>query len=180
MGLAVKLSVAAGWRRGAGNICLSSYEQRKEYLSQYLTNLMHKILFYNRFYFMPLHVSSTCAHYHEVKIALHSLWYHHTYGCDDWLNSEINILRYTVSKTSKKKRKECFKSDPPNFAFLSGFSANIFRTFFSYNMPTVYTAHQIPFYVLKFLIMYQKVSKLGKCPLRTFLRLPVIFYMLQN
>jgi len=30
-------------------------------------------------YFMPLHVSSTCAHLQEVKIALHSLWYHHTY-----------------------------------------------------------------------------------------------------
>jgi len=28
---------------------------------------------------MPLHVSSTCAHHEEVKIALHSLWYHHTY-----------------------------------------------------------------------------------------------------
>jgi len=32
-------------------------------------------------YFMPLHVSSTCAHHEEVKIALHSLWYHHTYRC---------------------------------------------------------------------------------------------------
>jgi len=28
---------------------------------------------------MALHVSSTCAHHQEVKIALHSLWYHHTY-----------------------------------------------------------------------------------------------------
>ena len=28
---------------------------------------------------MPLHVSSTCSHHREVKIALHSLWYHHTY-----------------------------------------------------------------------------------------------------
>jgi len=28
---------------------------------------------------MPLHVSSTCVHHQEVKIALHSLWYHHTY-----------------------------------------------------------------------------------------------------
>jgi len=28
---------------------------------------------------MPLHVSSTFAHHQEVKIALHSLWYHHTY-----------------------------------------------------------------------------------------------------
>ena len=27
---------------------------------------------------MPLHVSSTCAR-HQVKIALHSLWYHHTH-----------------------------------------------------------------------------------------------------
>jgi len=32
---------------------------------------------------MPLHVSNTCAHHQEVKIALHSLWYHHTYRCDD-------------------------------------------------------------------------------------------------
>ena len=89
---------------------------------------------------MPLHVSSTCAHHQEVKIALHSLWYHHTYRCDDtrgcvmqfwppddehmcskhieawnklivkqkvcasiWLVTEINILRCTVSKTSKLK-----------------------------------------------------------------------------
>ena len=27
---------------------------------------------------MPLHVSSTCAPHQEVKIALYSLWYHHT------------------------------------------------------------------------------------------------------
>ena len=40
-------------------------------------------LFHNKFYFMPLHVSSTCAHHQEVKIALHSLWYYHTYRCDD-------------------------------------------------------------------------------------------------
>ena len=87
---------------------------------------------------MPLHISSTCAHHQEVKIALHSLWYHQTYWCDDtrdclmqfwppddehicpkyveawnklilkqkfcassWLITEINILRCTVSKTSK-------------------------------------------------------------------------------
>ena len=40
-------------------------------------------LFQNKFCFMPLHVSSTCAHHQEVKISLHSLWYHHTYRCDD-------------------------------------------------------------------------------------------------
>ena len=32
---------------------------------------------------MPLHVSSTRAHHQEVKIALHSLWDHYTYRCDD-------------------------------------------------------------------------------------------------
>jgi hypothetical protein len=35
-------------------------------------------LFHNKFYFMLLHVSSTLAHHQEVKISLHSLWYHHT------------------------------------------------------------------------------------------------------
>ena len=29
------------------------------------------------------HVSNTCAHHQEVKIALHSIWYRHTYRCDD-------------------------------------------------------------------------------------------------
>jgi len=29
-------------------------------------------LFHNKFYFMPLHVSNTCAHHQEVKIVLHS------------------------------------------------------------------------------------------------------------
>jgi len=29
-------------------------------------------LFHNKFYFMPLHVSSKCAHHQEVQIALHS------------------------------------------------------------------------------------------------------------
>ena len=40
-------------------------------------------LFHNKFYFMPLNVSSTCAHHQEVEIALHSLWCHHSYRCDD-------------------------------------------------------------------------------------------------
>ena len=48
---------------------------------------------------MPLHVSSTCAYHQEVKIALHSLWYHHTYR---WPSSARDgHLRCTVSKTSK-------------------------------------------------------------------------------
>ena len=49
-------------------------------------------LFHNKFYFMSLHVSSTCAHHHEVKIVLHSLWYHHTYRCDDTRGCVISVV----------------------------------------------------------------------------------------
>ena len=40
---------------------------------------------------MPLHVSSTCAHHQEVKIALHRPWYHHTYT---W--TKLNILKSDI------------------------------------------------------------------------------------
>jgi len=49
-------------------------------------------LFHNKFYFMPLHVSSTCAQHQEVKIALHSFWYHHTYR---W-PSQDSILKWML------------------------------------------------------------------------------------
>jgi len=42
---------------------------------------------------MPLHVSSTCAYHQKVKIALHSLWYHHTYRCDD---QEVKIAIHSL------------------------------------------------------------------------------------
>ena len=52
-------------------------------------------LFHNTFYFMPLHVSSTCADHQEVKIALHSLWYHHTYR---WLSRPHDITAQTLQE----------------------------------------------------------------------------------
>jgi hypothetical protein len=43
---------------------------------------------------MPLHVSSTCAHHQEVKIALHSLWYHHT-ETSEWSKiTKIQLYKY--------------------------------------------------------------------------------------
>jgi len=48
-------------------------------------------LFHNNFYFMPLHVLSTCAHHQEVKIALQSLWYHHT-ETSEW--SKITKMQF--------------------------------------------------------------------------------------
>ena len=73
------------------------------YLSKHLTNLMHKICFTLSFisclYMFRAHmliirrsklhytasgiITTIGAHHQEVKIALHSLWYHHTYRCDD-------------------------------------------------------------------------------------------------
>jgi len=45
---------------------------------------------------MTVHVSSTCAHHLEVKIALHSLWYHHTYRCDDTSHKIKLIVKQIV------------------------------------------------------------------------------------
>ena len=52
---------------------------------------------------MPLHVSSRCAHHQEVKIALHSLWYHHTYRCGDTISeygSDLVNKLQTYNKTN--------------------------------------------------------------------------------
>jgi len=38
---------------------------------------------------MPLHVWSTRAHHQEVKVALHSLWYNHTYR---WPSSAFQYI----------------------------------------------------------------------------------------
>ena len=57
-------------------------------------------LFDNKFYFMPVHVSSTCAHHQEVKIALHSLWYHHT-QCDD-TRCARNMQRHEIKLIVKQ------------------------------------------------------------------------------
>jgi len=47
---------------------------------------------------MPLHVSSTFAHHQQVKIALHSLWYHHTYRRDDTRGWEFyNVSSFNVN-----------------------------------------------------------------------------------
>ena len=43
---------------------------------------------------MPLHVSSICAHHQEVKIALHSLWYHHTYRWPSRAQVERGLVNY--------------------------------------------------------------------------------------
>jgi len=40
---------------------------------------------------MPLHVLSKCSHHQEVKIALHSLWYHQT-ETSEW--SKITKLQF--------------------------------------------------------------------------------------
>jgi len=52
---------------------------------------------------MLLHVSSKCAHHQEVKIALHSLWYHHTYRCLYMFRAHVleicRGMKYTYFKT---------------------------------------------------------------------------------
>ena len=43
---------------------------------------------------MPLHVSSTCDHRQEVKIALHSFWYHHTETSEWYKVTKIQFYEY--------------------------------------------------------------------------------------
>jgi len=43
---------------------------------------------------MPVHVSSTCAHQQEVKIALHSLWYHHIETSEWSKSTKIQFYKY--------------------------------------------------------------------------------------
>ena len=74
---------------------------------------MQKIVFYNKFYFMPLHVSSTCAYHPEVKIALHSLLYHHTYdtrGCvmQFWPHEDEHMCSKHVKAWNKLIVKQTF------------------------------------------------------------------------
>ena len=45
---------------------------------------------------MSLHVSRICAHRQEVKIALHSLWYHHTYRWQSRLSHKLANLMHKV------------------------------------------------------------------------------------
>ena len=51
-------------------------------------------LFHSKFYFMPLHVFSTRAHHQEVKIALHSLRYHHTEASEWYKITKIQSYKY--------------------------------------------------------------------------------------
>jgi len=39
---------------------------------------MHKLLFCNKFIICLYTFRALCAHHQEVKIVLHSIWYHHT------------------------------------------------------------------------------------------------------
>jgi len=50
---------------------------------------------------MPLHVSNTCAHHREIKIALYGLWYHHT-EISEW-SKIIKIQFYKYEQIVVKK-----------------------------------------------------------------------------
>ena len=66
--------------------------EHSEIFISVINQLYAQNLFHNKFYFMPLHVSNTCAHYQEVKIALHSLCSHHTYRWPSRAQVERGLL----------------------------------------------------------------------------------------
>ena len=48
-------------------------------------------LFYNKFISCLYMFRAPCAHRQEVKIVLYSLWYQHTYRCDD---TRCSIIKF--------------------------------------------------------------------------------------
>jgi hypothetical protein len=58
-------------------------------------------LFHSKFYFMPVHVSSTCVHHQEVKIALYNIWYLHTYRCRCDDTTPIGVMLPDVSNRNE-------------------------------------------------------------------------------
>jgi len=72
---------------------LTTYLSQKKIFISVFNQLDAQNLFYSKFYFMPLHVLSTCGHHQEVKIALHSLWYHHIIS--EWFKiTKIQFYKY--------------------------------------------------------------------------------------
>jgi len=57
---------------------------------------------------MTLHVSSTCAHHQEVKIAIHSLWYHHTYRWLSCARGDEHMCSKHVEALNKRIVKQNF------------------------------------------------------------------------
>jgi len=55
---------------------------------------MHTILFYNKFISCLYMFRAPCAHRQDVKAVLYTLWYRHTYRCDDTKILYINLVNY--------------------------------------------------------------------------------------
>ena len=55
---------------------------------------MYKIFFYNEFIIRLYMFRALCAHHQEVKIVLHSIWYHHTE------TSGLKLLKETFALNS--------------------------------------------------------------------------------
>ena len=84
----VKISLHSLW-------CHHTYRWPfRGFISVFIPTWCTNFLFYSKFHFMPLRVSSTFAHHQELKISLQSLWYHHPYrwpSCEFFI-SVINQL----------------------------------------------------------------------------------------
>ena len=107
---------------------------------------------------MPLHVSSTCAHRQEVKIVLYSLWYHHTYRCDDTRDCIIQFCppddEHLCSKHVEAWKKLIIKFS----ASLVNIKINILRCTVSK------ISNQRSFSTLSFLWMGKKKACFWRCP----------------
>jgi hypothetical protein len=65
-----------------------------------ITNLMHKILFYNKFIIRLYMFRALCAHHQDVKIVLYSIWYHQTCRWQSGAQVERIVFSQPVHRTA--------------------------------------------------------------------------------
>ena len=82
---------------------------------------------------MPLHVSSISAYRQEAKIVLYSLWYHHTYRCDDTRDCIIQFCppddKHVCSKHVEALNKLIIKFSASSWLILRNKDMNVVAEF---------------------------------------------------
>jgi len=72
-------------------------DRASQYSLSKLTNLMHKFLFYNKFFIRLYMFRALCAHHQGVKIVLYSISYHHNFRWPSGAQVKRGLLCQPVS-----------------------------------------------------------------------------------
>ena len=98
-------------------------------------------LLYNKFISCLYMFRALCAHRQEVKIVLYSLWYHHTYTCDDtmilyslWYHHTETSEWSKITKITKITKIQFYKYDQIVVKFMCEFFGCAYCVLLTVNM----------------------------------------------